>query len=482
MSEKSGLLFLLKYLHDDTNEKKMKSVPELQQELKAKGYASDPRTIRKDLQLLKNVGFDIQEEGEGIKGDKKKYYYGSQDWDRTDARILIDAVSAAMFLTNKKTEQLVKKLSALPGLHMQEELTPKVYVSAHVKAENEHILYIIDAVTEAIQQGKKITFQMQNYNTDKERVARRGGQTYIVSPYDTVWCDDRYYMIGWSDNRNMLVHMRIDRMTIPKIEEEDAVPKPDSYNVQDYAGKITRMFGGARREVTIRCRRGLEDNVIDKFGLDAPFSNLTEDTFDVTEEVAVSGTFLSWLFQYAGNMMIVGPEDVRELYFRMLKAATDDLIAGAMSPDAEKYWRLEEKEDKEKHKSERDDRIRQRMLSRLGAVIATRRNRKGWSQEQLAEMTGIDVEIIRKAETNPEQALDDQTLQLLSDTLKLNYDYLLQIKEAADDARPCFIPGRGKRFASREEYEEMNNKFMTAIDLFCADLEAGDGIDESGIY
>ena len=480
MKEKDNYMFLYKYLHDNTDMDHKVSMPELREVSRKAGYSSDPRTIRKQISAMQNAGYDIIDETK--KGAPAKYYYGAREWEKADIRILIDAVASAMFITNEKTEQLIGKLSTLAGQHLQEELTPKVYVSAHVKAENKQILYIIDRITDAIQQGKKITFQMQNYNTDKERVARRGGQTYKVSPYDTVWCDDRYYMIGWSDNRNMLVHMRIDRMTIPEITEEDAVPKPDSYNVQDYAGKITRMFGGARREVTIRCRRGLEDNVIDKFGLDAPFSNITEDTFDVTEEVAVSGTFLSWLFQYAGNMMIVGPEDVREMYYEMLEAARKDLIAGAMSQDAEKYWRLEEKEDKEKHKSERDDRIRHQMLSRLGAVIATRRNRKGWSQEQLAEMTGIDVEIIRKAETNPEQALNDQTIKLLADALKLDYDYLLQIKEAADDARPCFIPGRGKRFASREEYEEMNNKLMTVFDLSFADLEAGDGIDESGIY
>ena len=44
-------------------------------------------------------------------------------------------------------------------------------------------------------------------------------------------------------------------------------------------------------------------------------------TFDATATVAVSGTFLAWVFQFAGQITILSPEPVREMYAEMLRTA-----------------------------------------------------------------------------------------------------------------------------------------------------------------
>ncbi len=338
MTEKPGIMFLLKYLYENTDMDHTVNSVQLRSIMRENGYTSDPRTIRKQAAMLAEAGFDVMVNEQN--GVPTQYYYGARDWDMTELMILVDAVSSAQFITQDKSDRLIEKLSVLAGHQHKAALTPKVYVSEHVKAQNDKILYIIEKIALGIQNKKKIAFKMYNYNTNKRQVQRHGGEVYVLSPYNTIWKDDRYYVVGWSDKRQAVVSFRIDRMGLPEMMDEAAVPPPKDYNVQDYADTVTRMYDGARQEVTLRCDISLVDNIIDKFGKKVTISSVTQDTFDVTATVAVSGTFLAWVFQYAGRMTILSPEPVREMYAEMLSAAADDMRAGRLDNLRESNWKL----------------------------------------------------------------------------------------------------------------------------------------------
>ena len=338
MSDKSGVIFLLKYLYENTDMDHTVTSVQLRTVLKEKGYASDPRTIRKDAAMLADAGFDVMiSEQNGV---PTQYYYGVREWDATELMILIDAVSSAQFITQKKTDKLIEKLSILAGKQHKKALTPKVCVSANVKAQNEKILYIIDKINQGIQNKKKIAFRMFNYDTGKKQIQRKGGEVYVISPYNTVWKNDRYYVVGYSDKRKTIVSMRIDRMALPELLDEDAVPPPDEYNVQDYTDSITKMFIGRKEDVILRCRTELADNVIDKFGKNVRITNITAHTFDAEATVAVSGTFLAWVFEYTGRMIILSPDPVKKMYTEMLRTAADEMSSGKVDCTVERLWKL----------------------------------------------------------------------------------------------------------------------------------------------
>ena len=325
MNDNRRIAFLLKYLYENTDMDHTVTSVELSKILQDQGLAADKRTIRKEAEILADVGYDILINDQP--GVPTEYSYGSRDWDKTELMILIDAVASAQFITQAKTEQLIAKLSALAGKHLKDSLIPKVYVSEHVKAENEKLLYVIEKIAQGIQEKKKIAFRRFVYNTNKKPVPRDGGKAYVFSPYNTVWKEDRYYVVGYSDSREMVVSIRVDRMEIPEILEEDAVPQPDDYNVQDYTDTVTKMYGGPKTKVTLRCRKELINNIIDKFGKGVKISNVTPISFDVTATVELSVTFLGWLFQYAGEMTILSPASAQDKYIDMIHAAVDDLNA-----------------------------------------------------------------------------------------------------------------------------------------------------------
>ncbi|MDO5436364.1 MAG: WYL domain-containing protein [Clostridia bacterium] len=326
MTDRLGIIFLLRYLYENTDMDHTVTSMQLRNILRENGYAADPRTIRKDAQILADSGFDIIiTEQNGV---PTRYHYGAREWDMTELMILTDAVSSAQFITQKKTEAIIGKLAVLAGKQHRSSLVPQVYVSAHIKARNDKLLYIIEKIALGIRNNKKIAFKILNYNTNKRQVQRHNGEVYVISPYNTIWKGDRYYVVGYSDKRNTVISVRIDRMTLPELLEEDAVPRPADYNVQDYADTVTKMYGGPAEEVTLRCRTELMDNIIDKFGRDVRISNVTTTTFDATAPAAVSGTFLAWVFEYAGRMTVLAPESARKMYSDMLHSAMDDMTDG----------------------------------------------------------------------------------------------------------------------------------------------------------
>jgi transcriptional regulator with XRE-family HTH domain len=119
--------------------------------------------------------------------------------------------------------------------------------------------------------------------------------------------------------------------------------------------------------------------------------------------------------------------------------------------------------------------------SRLGAVVAAKRKLLGLSQRQLAEKTGINNATISKLEKDPTIVPDTRTLQLLSQTLGLDYNYLLTLNDVITDDRDLRIIARAKNSLSPEDQSRMMAMLRTAFDTAFADAER-DGIDEADLF
>ena len=57
------------------------------------------------------------------------------------------------------------------------------------------IYYIIDAINDAINAGKQISFQYYDYTGLKKKVLKNKGEVYKLSPYKLLWCGDYYYVL-----------------------------------------------------------------------------------------------------------------------------------------------------------------------------------------------------------------------------------------------------------------------------------------------
>lgn len=325
MPTKDRLLVLLQTLQERSDDETWLTTADLRSALEAEGHECSVRTMRRDVQSLHNCGYDIAvQEAEGL---STRYAYLGRKLSMPDLQILVDAVSAAQFIPQNRSEELIRELSTMAGPSHINELRPQILVSEHVKAKNKDMIYSVQAIRRAIDRDRKISFRYLQYNTDKQQVPKHEGtpeENYIVSPYATVWNNDRYYLVGWSDKRNDITVFRIDRMKVPKQLPNKRIPPPKTFDVRDYTDKIFKMYGGPEENVTLRCSTEILDQVIDRFG-DRIDIHTKGTHFTVTVPVSLSTTFYAWVFQYVGKMSILAPEHVRESYAGYLEVALEEI-------------------------------------------------------------------------------------------------------------------------------------------------------------
>ena len=316
-STKKRLLLILELLYKTTDESHPVSTVDITDYLDEKGFQIDRKTLRSDLRLLISMGYDIVV----VKSSPNRYFWGERIFEIPELKMLLDAVSSARFISETKSKQLAKKIMSLAGMQQREQLKRHVRAIGKTKADNKGLYYIIDTITEAINQKKKISFQYTEYNGRKEKILRNDGEAYILSPYVLYWNEDYYYVLGYSDKRERVTAFRIDRMKTPMIMEEDAVPKPEDFDVSAYSNKVFQMFSGEETTVELECDTALMKYVIDRFGIDVETEELSDDKFLAKVPVDLSPTFYGWVFQFGGGIRIIGPEEAVDAYLKMLDAS-----------------------------------------------------------------------------------------------------------------------------------------------------------------
>ena len=176
------------------------------------------------------MGMDIEEE----RSRENRYSMSSHLFTLPELKLLIDAVGSSKFITAKKSEVLIEKLSQMSSVHQAAELKSNLYVSERVKPFNEHIYYLVDNINTAINRGKQISFRYFHYDRHRKEVPNNDGKRYFFSPYCLVWNEDYYYAIGYSEKHRKLGAFRVDRMKEVEILSADAAAKPADFKLPEF--------------------------------------------------------------------------------------------------------------------------------------------------------------------------------------------------------------------------------------------------------
>ena len=320
---KIRLLHIAKILFEKTDEDHYLSTPQILEILeKEYGIPTHRTTIPADITTLQEFGMDIQT----IRSAQTRYNLLSREFDYAELKLLIDAVASSKFISKSKSEKLTAKIATLAGQNKAEELKRNISVERRIKTDNEKVLFIIDAINDAINHGKKIRFQYFEYNVNKERNPRFDGYYYRISPYRLVWNGDYYYVVGCKDKYTTLSSYRIDRMvSTPEIMDEDIAPLPIDFDMDHYLNTMYHMFSTERKRVELICSNDVMDAIIDRFGEDVETDLYDEEHFKANIEVAVNNIFFTWVVGFGGKVYIQGPDDVKNSYASLITKAYESL-------------------------------------------------------------------------------------------------------------------------------------------------------------
>ncbi len=310
-SQKLKLLCLMKIFSEDTDETHMLTLPQIIDKLNAYGVSAERKTLYQDFELLRDFGFDIV----ALKAQRSFYYHiGNRNFELPELKLLVDSVQSAKFITNKKSNSLIRKLEGLVSKYEARQLQRQVIISGRVKAMNESIYFNVDKLHEAIGTDCQIIFKYYRWNVNKQMILRKNGAWYQVSPWGLMWDDENYYLVGYDATDNRIKHYRVDKMLRISVVDKKREGKEQfkAFNMPRYTKSLFGMFGGEEVQVVLEAENGMVGILIDRFGKEIPVRPVDENHFRTTVNVAISTQFLGWIMALGNGVRIVGPEHVVE--------------------------------------------------------------------------------------------------------------------------------------------------------------------------
>ena len=322
-NQKTKLLHLYRILLHKTDEDHPLTVQQLIGELARLDIKAERKSVYDDLEALRLFGLDIQSR----KGKAPGWFVGEREFELPEVKLLMDAVQSSRFITQRKSDALIRKLEGLASVHQAAQLQRQVYVSGRIKVMNESIYYNVDKLHLAIAGQKAITFKYFDYDIARNKVLRQDGKRYVASPYGLIWNSENYYLVAFDHPHQELRHYRVDKMTeivVTSMDREGRDQYPD-FQLAEYGQKHFGMYSGQEMNVTLRGRRDKASLVWDRFGQDIIMIPDGEEHFTVTLPVVISPQFFGWLLGLDGSVTLVGPKDAVCAYRRRLAATLEQL-------------------------------------------------------------------------------------------------------------------------------------------------------------
>ncbi|MBP3737317.1 MAG: WYL domain-containing protein [Lachnospiraceae bacterium] len=320
-NQKLKMLYLSRIFMEETDDRNGLTMQQIIAKLKLCGVNADRKTLYLDFEELRHFGLDIISEQIG----RNTYYYiGSREFELPELKLLVDSVQSAKFITEKKSNELIRKLETLVSHSQAKHLQRQVIVTGRIKAMNESIYYNVDKLHEAIGADRQIRFRYFQWNTKKEMELRRDGQWYYTSPWKLMWDDENYYLVAYDKEHKDILHYRVDKMLqITMLDDRrEGQAKFKAFNLPKYTKSLFGMYGGELTRVTIEAENSMVGVMIDRFGKDIPIVKADKDHFRTSVDVSVSSQFFGWIFALGSKVKLVGPEQV----VKQMKSEAKDLL------------------------------------------------------------------------------------------------------------------------------------------------------------
>ena len=220
--QKIKLLRLAELLRQETDEKHPMPTNQVCARMKSMDIPCDRRTLSKDVALLNDMGIEIMS---CWIGKEKAYYAEERTFSVPELKIIIDAIQAASFITEKKSGELIAKIASLGGSHRANIMKSNLVHFNTRKHSNESIYYNVDAIENALVKKKKFIFKYFDLDVNSKRKYRRDGHHYVVEPVALVFNEDNYYVVTYSSRHDNTANYRVDRMEAVEVVDEDICDK-----------------------------------------------------------------------------------------------------------------------------------------------------------------------------------------------------------------------------------------------------------------
>ena len=325
----------------------IKTQGEIQKKIKEEYGVSIGRTaLRSNLHYLKSVlektdfGFELECEFDKTRINKHgeeeeiwKNWYLSRDIEESELCMLIDGLLFSKYIPYSECNALVEKLEKQSSVHFKRD-----HRLSKNKPENKEIFWNIEVIRTAIAKNKMIAFKGLVYGTDMDGkpqiVLNENGlhHIYVVSPYEIVITNGRYYLLCAHNIGDDLFCYRLDYIkNIEFVKIDENGPDNDKnyrtrrplngfkgyengLDLARYMREHIYMFGGKSVDVEFIARKKPYPNIagqIRDWFNEVHFMNEDKDT--VRALVTVNErAMLYWALQFGPSVEVIKPVELRE--------------------------------------------------------------------------------------------------------------------------------------------------------------------------
>ena len=315
------------------SQKEITDILEREYQMKA-----DRKSVRKNLMELVDLGYDLnysktvrmmpvrnsktgitQIEETEILSD----FYLEREFTDGELRLLIDSLLFSRHIPYNQCRELVEKLEGLSNVYFKSRVSyiHRMPVDA---MDNQQLFLNIELLDEAIRKDRKVSFKYLEYRTDKKLHPKQredgSERIYIITPYQMVAREGKYYLICNYDKYDDISNYRLDRIADLKILDEKAKPfkslkwsNGGSLDLADYMKEHPYMFAADNIHAKLRITKPMIGEVIDTFGKDVTFSNEDQDGVTVSvynNEMAIE----EFVKRYMPDVIVLEPERLKKAF------------------------------------------------------------------------------------------------------------------------------------------------------------------------
>lgn len=296
-----NILDILRRYSDKEHRLSQKEIAEiLKNEYRMK---AERKAIKRNLMNLIDFGYEI-EYSETIRmvpnaktGELEESYilsdfYLRREFDDSELRLLIDSLLFSRHIPYSQCKVLVEKLEGLSNIYFRSRVK-HIATLPKDKTDNKQIFLNIELLDEAISHKRKVVFKYAEYGTDKKMHPKKRAngteREYVVSPYQMVAKEGKYYLICNYDPYRDISNYRLDHIQELRILDDPAKPfetlqgaNGQRLNLAEYMKEHLYMFSGKTVRVKFRITKQMIGEVVELFGKDITFSDENEDGVTVT--------------------------------------------------------------------------------------------------------------------------------------------------------------------------------------------------------
>ena len=250
--KKIVIFYILNILTEYSDENHPLTYGEIQEKVEALyDVKPDIKAIANNVNTLISAGYEVMKLG------KKGCYLAGRTFESGELMYLVDAVNSSNAIPAKQAKELIEKLTSSVSKYEKSKYKTIKNVDVVARSKNREMFYVIEVLNEAIEKGKKVKFNYNEYMLSNEMTPRFQGKQFLINPYFMVNSRGKYYLVCNYDKYNDLSNYKIECISNISIVDEPIKPiskldNTEGFTKKQYIDEHIYMTFGKSVDATIR--------------------------------------------------------------------------------------------------------------------------------------------------------------------------------------------------------------------------------------